>query len=447
MIGESIFVCGKGVLSHPVSFLFHLGVGTAHGVPTAKSLGDSKRLVLADCRNAKSADVASWTETALAAGKPVLLLCPSLDTIEALKGKVGILPTSASAALLVASHKNPTGLMNFDVRSLEYALFPTSSETVEGPSELAKQNGKKPEAEPQLSCVCTDFETLTNAFVSPESAEHFKCQVEKLMDHRYKPVVLDTSPPTGLKYFLNTFTPQSPFTYSCSGNSNGSGTIAFTWTVWGFLNQTATSNSQYLVVDARISLSPGSLYSNDECNRSYGNAALQGTLTAPMSPQAFVPTSGNGSFSGTVTIPISYKSPTGGYQIWTFTDSMSNTVDSWSCTTVSAGSALGGYWWMTSPCDGSNLSGSWSDAFNTWGHVGDLTSASTGSLDVNSISAWVSNNILSGYQSVNGSFSWTSAGFWGSSCSPGLYWKINACWPGFNWSPGFSVDFTPIQPS
>ena len=84
----------------------------------------------------------------------------------------------------------------------------------------------------------------------------------------------------------------------------------------------------------------------------------------------------------------------------------------------------------------------------TWGHVGDLTGASSGSLNVNSMSAWETSSLQSGSVYVGGNFGWQGARFWGSSCSPGMYWKINANWNYYyNWNPGFTVDFSSLQPS
>ena len=446
MIQDSVFVCGASLLAHPVSYLFHLGENVRRGTPDADAL-EGARLVLADCRTAAAGDVAQWLGSGLDAGKPVLLLCPSADTLAALDGKLGLLPLTASAALLVSASRNPSGQRNYRVHALEYSATPTGSLSAEAPSKAAEGSGPKGAADAAIPCACIDFAALGSAFVDPAAADLFKVQVEKAMDPRHAAEVYD-SPPTGLKYFTHVYNTSRSFTYSQGGTPNpGAGVANFTWTVWGFLNQTQQSNSQYLVVEGRISVSPGTLYSNTECDRGFGNAYVQGTLTAPMQAYNFVPTSGDGSFSGTVSIPISYKSPTGGYLIWNYSGSVNNSITSWSCKSISSGESLGAEWWMTSPCNGSNVDDDWDDAFTFWGHVNDLTGASSGSLDVNSVSAWVSNTLLTGNQTVNGNFGWQGVRFWGSSCSPGMYWATNAGWNWFyNVNPGFSVDFTPINP-
>jgi len=447
MIQQQIFVCGDGLLSHPVSYLFHLGEDTPRGRPDKAALRDA-RLILADCRTVEAGEIAGWVRSGLEAERPILLLCPGPDTLGALRGTVGILPQRGVAALLISASRNASGLTDFRVEALEYSAVAAGAGAADAPSRAAREGGKAPADDAPIACACIDFASLGSAFVDPAAADLFKVHVERTMDRRrHEAVALDNTPPTGLKYFLQTLTSTSSFTYSQGGTSNKSaGAATFTWTVWGFLNQTQQTNSQYLVVEGRISVNAGSLHANDECDRGFGNAYVLGTLTAPMSPQAFVPTSGSGTFSGTVSIPISYKSPTGGYQIWTYTGSISNTVDKWSCKSISSGASLGAQWWMTDPCDGSNVPDKWEDAFSTWGHVGDLSGASSGSLDVNTISSWFSNTLLTGYQNVNGSFQWEGARFWGSSCSPGMYWKINAGWNWFYYYPNFSVDFTPINP-
>lgn len=448
MIQQQIFVCGDGLLSHPVSYLFHLGEETPRGRPDGAAL-EKTRLILADCRTTEAAQTAEWVSQGLRADRPILLLCPSPDTLSALRGIVGILPQRSVAALLISASRNASGLTDFRVEALEYSAVAAGAAAADAPSRAALEHDRMPTDDPAVACACIDFASLGSAFVDPAAADLFKVHVERAMDRRHgSSIVLDNTPPTGLRYFLQTFTTTYSFTYSQGGTSNkGAGAATFTWTVWGFLNQTQQGNSQYLVVEGRISVNAGSLHANDECDRGFGNAYVLGTLTAPMSPQAFVPTSGSGSFSGTVSIPISYKSPTGGYQIWTYTGSISNTVDKWSCKSISSGASLGAQWWMTDPCDGSNIPDKWKDAFSTWGHVGDFSGATSGSLDVNTISSWVSNTLLTGYQSVSGSFGWEGVRFWGSSCSPGMYWKINAGWTWYsNYNPGFSVDFSPINP-
>src|SRR5215471_6068497 len=447
MIQQEIFVCGESILSHPVTFLFHLDDSVHKGEPTKKVLADLK-LVIADCRVALAKKIAEWVDVALSVHKPVLLLCPDADTLADLHKHVGVLPILPVAALLIKRTKNESGLMNFAVDALDYSETESKSGSDSGPSRSGAREKKPASAASQMECACTDYATLSRVFVDASAVDTFKMKVETAMEKKEGLAPRDGTPPTGLKYFLHVFSTNFSFTYSGAGASNKPGNATFTWTVWGFLNQTAQSNSQYLSVEGRINVYAGELHRNDSCDRGFGNAYVRGTLTAPMNALAFVPTSGSGDFSGTVDIPISYKSPLGGYQIWNYNSSMNNKIDSWSCKAISSAASLGAQWWMNRPCDGSNVPDKWKDAFSFWGHVHDFTGASSGSLDVNSISAWVTPTLLTGYQTISGDFSWEGAHFWGSSCSPGMYWGINAYWMWFyNANPGFRVDFTPINPS
>jgi hypothetical protein len=443
MIQDQVFICGQGILPHPVTQLFHLHDDVAKGIPNAQVLAD-KRLAIADCRLAMAREAADWVAEILAADKPVLLLCPGAEHLAGLQGTVGILPQVPVAALLVAARENSSGLLNFTVHALHYTV-----ELSDGASSDAPAAAREKAPANEIAGAGTDSANLGNVFVDPSAVDAFKIQAEKAMDPVYAPLFAatpgDNTPPTGLKYFLKVFNSICSFTYSRNGTSNkGAGTAAFTWTVWGFLDQTAASNSQYLVVEGRISVNAGTLYSNTQSDRGFGNAYVQGTLMAPMQPYSFVPSGGEGTFLGTVSIPISYERPTGGYSIWTYTSSVNNTVDSWTVKSISSGFSLGAQWWMTSPCDGSNLPDNWEHAFDDSGHVKDLTGASSGSLDVNTISAWHTNTLEPGYVNVYGNFRWVGARFWF-----GFPKVVNYSWNGinFNPSPAFIVNFKPINPS
>jgi len=449
MIQQHLFVCGNGLLSHPVSFLFHLDSSVAKGTPDKAAIG-KRLLVIADCRTATATDVAGWVDSSLAADKPVLLLCPSVETLAALKGRVGILPETAVAALFLRGRRNASGLVSYRVHALEYAAISEGSDTAQADSAAAAQGQAPKTDDTAVECACIDFVSLGSALVGPAAADQFKVYVEREIDPKNVATPDDNTPPTGLKHFMHVLSSTTPFTYSGGGVSNKSaGAMTRTWTVWGFLGQSEQGNSQYLVVESRISTNAGSLYANDARDRGFGNSYVQGTLTAPMSAYAFVPTSGDGTFSGTVSIPISYNSPTGGYQLWTYTGSVNNTVSSWACKSISSDASLGAQWWMTSPCDGSNIPDKWEDAYDSfWGHVNDFTGASSGSLDVNTISAWVSNTVLSGSQTVNSKYEWQGVRFWSSECN--WLWCGIMHKPSLNsWSVSLScsVDFTPIIPS
>ena len=447
MIQDSIFVAGTGMLAHPVSYLFHLQPGVANGDPSSAK---DKLLVIADCRLHSPDEIAAWLDATDTTRSAVLLLCPNSTHMEMVSARFAITPIVPPAALLIRSRLREDGAPHHFVRALQYTATMGSTDEAEANSAAADKAGRTPPPEHPMDCDCTDFEALGKVFVSPEAVDSFKLAVEHAMEGSL-PQDTEPQPPTGLKYILTSFTSNIPFTYSQGGKSNkGAGSADFTWTVWGFLFQSASENKQILYVGGALNLSAGTLYSNDDCDRGFGNTYLTGTLNAP-SPFTkidFDPSSGSGSWSGSMTIPISYKSPTGGYQIWNFDQSFSNSVSSWDVKSVSSGNNLGAMWWMTSPCDGSNVSDQWKHAFSTWGHVGSLTGASSGSLDVNSMAAWQTTTLQSGNVYLPGNFGWQGARFWGSSCSPGMYWKINAGWTWYsNQNPGFTVNFASLQPS
>jgi hypothetical protein len=431
MTGQYVFVCGKGAVSHPATASIELGSGA--GAPSNGSLAD-KHLVLADCRSEATPDIVGWTKIALAAGKPMMLLAPSLETIEALKDIVGVLPALASAALLIRAESNSAGLSDCDIWSLADDPSPERGDEGDAPIKNAR------EKDTSAPAGVPTADAAPSGLAGGQAASAFAAQVLEVMDPGYRRMQLDIQPPAGLKYTLNTTTLYSNFTYSDDGYTNGPGLVTYVWTIWAFLGQSATANTQYLVVNGNLTLNAGTLYGNTDSSRGFGNDYLQGTLTAPMSPSSFVPTSGDGSFSGTVSIPISYSSPTGGYQIWTFSDSVSFSVSSWSCNSISSGAAQGAMFWMTSPCDGSNISGTWKDAFDIWGNIAALTPASSGTLSVNTISAWYTNSMLNGSQLVSAVFSWKGTYFWSSTLQ--MHYKSIT----FTGYPSFYVSFSSLQP-
>ncbi len=446
MIMNDVYICGERLLSHPVSNLFHLNASTPKGTVTADNIIDT-RLVLIDCRVSARSDISSCAEATIAARKPLLMLCPSVDDVASLQGSVPILPTTASAALLISMHMGADDLPRFDVRSLEYSAIPGSVTTREQPSGIALSEEAPASHGFDAPCNCIDFAEIASALVTPEAANLFKVQVEHVMDGGLGADSADANIPTGLKYFKHTYTPTTPFTYNTGGISNGAGALTTTFDVWGFLSQTASQNVQYLVVESFDSLNSGSLNANDEATRGWFTYHFQAALAAPMSQQTIVPNSGSNTFTGDVKIAVSYKSPLGGTQIWDYTGAVNNTVASWDCGNASQGATLGNNWWMTAPCNGSNIADTWGDAFTFWGHVNPLSAASSGTLAVNSIAAWVANTPLSGYQTLTSSCIWYGGRLWGGNCSPGMYWSMHALFYGpFSSAPGFSVDFGPIQP-
>jgi hypothetical protein len=443
-IQEAVFIWGEGVLAHPVNLLSDPDAAT-RGTPSPEELARlaDKRLVLIDCRIVGVASVTEGVAAALATGKAVLLLCPSGDDLMALRRIVAILPDTPCAALLIQSEKTPGGPGNFAVRSLNYTSVGFSFGASAPPGTKGGPEGDSPAGRTRIAPHRLDSAASSTPFVTPGAADHFTMQVKRAMQFGYRPPALNNSPPTGLKYFLQSFSADYPFRYEHEVGNSGEATITFTWTVWGFLGQAVTGNSQYLIVEGRISLNAGTLYENDDDGRGFGNSTVKGTLEAPMDPLSFVPTSGNGTFTGSVSIPIPYKDPMGGYLVWTFTGSVNNTVESWSCLSMSQAAKLGAEWWFTSPYNAADKN-TWTDALDSWDHdVYPFTPASVGTLEVNTISAWFTNALLTGSNKVGGYFFWEGVRIW----DDGFFQDSHVQWWGTSpRDPGFWIDFNLILP-
>jgi len=443
---ENILLVAEQYLTHPV--LAKLGLGPSSAIPPSKvSQIDSYTLIIFDCRLANPEELASKHELFLrsvTAGKPTLLLCPSRAHLQAINSQLGACPTEPSAAVLFASSINPAGIRNTEISSLSYNIPVSDTEHESARSRAADQADINEQS--RSSCNCRGGQ-IGETFVDGQSVDRF---VGRLARYVESGAVIEPEAgpiPTGLKYFRNTFHISAPFTY-CQGGAcnNTSGSIDLTWTVWGFLDQRRDGNSQYLVVESNYTLYPGQLRSNGETDRGFGNAFVYSGITPPLSPYKHQPVDGNNSWSGEVKIDISYKDPFNAYQIYTYENTVNQTINSWSVKGTSSGSKLGSQWYMNSPCDGSNIPGAWQNAFDFWGHVKDLPGSTTGSLGAYEISSWTTNNLLKGYQPIGGDYGWEGVRFWGDPCTPGVCWQIHAGWNWFYWNPGFSVDFTPINP-
>ena len=446
-IQSEIFVCGDGLHSHPVAFLFHLNNLTEHGSPTKNKLKD-KKLVVADGRSASAEQIKSWYGE-VPKEMPFLILCPTAEINNALTGATGAMPNFPAAAVMIQGKENACGLMDHIVEVLAYTpqSAGVGSKTAKSKEAIAK--GLEGSPHPDEDCDCTDFASLSQVFVTPEAANDYYSRLLDVMVGKNIPAETAINPPTGLKYTKTSQNVTSGFTYTYKKSNKSAGATTVTWTIWAFLSQSATENSQYLIVESSMSLAAGSLHSDDSCDRGYGNTYFYSSLdpsAAGFKQIDHGPTSGSGVVAYKIDVPISYKDPLGGYQIWNFEDDISSGASDWTCTSISSGQKLGSRWYMTKPCNGDNISDHWKDAFSTWGHVSSLTAAGKTSLQVKTYSAWTSSTLAAGSVSVAGAYGWEGSRFDGSSCSPGMYWGINADWNYYTWPPGFSVDFSTLQP-
>jgi hypothetical protein len=433
------------VLSHPVSQALGLSAADRDSKPSSKQIEESG-LVVVDCRQTSPAELAAGgglVQDALAGGKPLLFLEPGTPHTEALCDAVSGCPQEPQSALLVQGRTNPSGLRDFDVAGLGHPLEAGPGAETAADSRLPR-NG---DAETS-HCRCTPSgQGRSPLALSPESLDGFVARVRRQVDAKASPAQ-DSTIPTGLKYFQQNIAQSYSFTYqSASYTQPGAGALDLSWSVWGFLSQSQSANSQVLIVQAAYSLSPGTLIANNDEDRGFVNCYLNASAKPSFAAYQYQPTSACDSWSGTVSVPISYLSPTGGYQVYTFESSVNNSVTDWCVQNISSGSSQGSQWYMNSPCNGADVGDDWQDAFDWTGKVESMPSASTGTLSVNAVSAWNTSTLQTGYVSVPASLQWEGAHFYSSSCGLIGCYKINCGFSSKSWNPSWSFNFGPLNPS
>lgn len=450
-----LLLAGSAFYSHPAGLLLGLSRADLNASPSQAQMTAAKAVVI-DCRHvgpAALSDKSGAFQKALAGSRPVLFLSPSEVHTEALAPFVNGCPVNSCEAMLVGWHQNQAGARDFDIISLEHHVEFLDSGIETSLSKEKQEQGDSGESTPEkpattaapCSCSCTCGGAATET--GDATRERFVSAVVQYLERGR--LIEEPTPPAGLKYFRVIKQTYTHFRYKNGDRSNKSdGTLTVNWVLWGFLNQTETSASQYLVVESAYSLHPGDLKSDGREDRGFVNAFLKGSVKAPLNYYAYQPTSGNNSWSGTVTLHISYKDPFGGYRLWEFQSSINNTVSDWGVKNISSGAELGSQWYMASPCDGTNLGDKWDDAFTFGGNVKSMPDASRGTLSVNSAGAWLTPQILSGNQLMNSNFAFTGCDFWGTGCIGWMHTcaEIHAAWTGYTWSYSFYVDFTSIKP-
>ncbi len=454
MSKETFMITSPQFIFHPVTQALGLTCENLRPTPTAQQIAGSQ-LIIFDCRQLAAEALGNSSGLLVQAvrqGKAILCLDPGAAHVAALQNLIQGCPSDAKSALFARGRGNSCGQMNFEVLTLSYPAIAASNEQANSASQAQQAAGTADLTAHACSCSKSTSLAQLTAALAPASIDRFAARVLYAVEHERK-LTQDTTIPTGLQYFLTTITDSASFTYSNSNADSGyqsnssAGSIDLSWTVWGFLNQTATSNSQILVIEAAYGLSPGGLDSNDSDGRGYLNCYLNASADPSLSALEYQPTSGDDSWSGTISLPISYLSPTGGYQIWTFSDGVSNSISSWSVQNISSSASLGSQWYMNSPVAGNNVSDDWKDAFSFWGTVNDMPNASTGTLSVNAISAWSTTSLKNGTVSIPTQFAWQGAIFYGTSCFLGTCMGIHYASSGWTWSPSYSVNFSAIYPS
>ncbi len=448
---DRVFFTGSTSIAHPV--LDKLFGGSPEPARDA-SRGDfsGSQLVVIDAR-LDSSDLGEdgTARNALAAGIPVLILSPHEGQLDALARVIGAVPKTPMQALFVAPNSNRDEPTRYEATFLGYPATLTGADSAHGDVEGAKDRGERTSGSAGEGCGCGDGGAQKGGNIALANfTAHIHSRAGK---RKYAPAALDV--PSGLRFFQTTWPGYSPFTSSgCDDDddcfSNGQGSVTVSYIVWGFLNQTQTSNSQYLIIQGTYSVYPGSLAGNDDETRGWLNAQFVssvGPTAGGFSATAHVPTNGTNSWNESFTIPISYVDPVnGGFSVYEFTATVNQSIGSWSVQNASSGTRSGSNWWVNSPVNGSNLSETADDAFSFWGTVEDFPSASTGTLTVSEASAWQTSQIQSGNVTVALALTWVEAVFYGTGCFLGTCAKWNAMWQTRSYSPSFSVSFASITP-
>ena len=445
MLKDRVLFTGSSSVSHPV--LDKLFGGPLDPSEEKVRVAGDHVLVVIDARLGAS-DLAEdgAARTALDKGIPVLVIAPNEGQLESLTPVIGAVPNTPAQAVLIAPNANRKEASRYEVTWLGYAANLVDTEQ-------AKQvNDNKGKDQPKKDgCGCRE----RSAAESHDSAvTDFATKVESRTTKAYNPAPLAF--PDGLRYFQTTWNWTTYFTSSgCNDDddcfTNGQGSLGVSYVVWGFLSQTASQNSQYLVIEGTYSLYPGSLDGNDDETRGFLNLNCQsnvGPTAGGFSLTNHIPTNGTDSWNDSFTLDISYKDPIGGgYQIYEYTATVNQSIGSWSVQNASAAPKAGSLWYVNSPMNGSNINDTWKDAFSGAGHVETFPSASTGTLSAKEASAWQTYSIQSGNVTVSVGLTWKETVFFGTSCGLLICYVIQYISENWSSNPSFSVNFSSITPS
>ena len=447
MHNDRVLFASSSHVSHPVLDRLTGPLVSQQGKPVDASKHD---LVVVDGRHEAAAFGDDHAVTAaVQAGVPLLLLAPTAAQFASLARLIGVSPDGPRQAAFITSspHEAERG-KRFFLSTLDYDLVTDQVDAALQPREGA---GEAAEAQPRRrrdGCGCGGASTSHSG---ESSLENFVSRIESGIGGRRPAALLEI--PSGVIYFQTTWNDSRSYTDTFTDDdgdtfTNGQGTATVIYVIWGFLSQTASANSQYLVIEAAYSVNPGSLAGNDDETRGFANTYLL-TGVGPASPFAafqHIPGNGVNSWNDSITIPISYAQEFGGYGIWDYSATVNQSIDSWSVQNASSGLSQGSQWFQNSPANGTNIPNDYTDAFSTAGHVEPLPSASTGTLSTKEVNSWLTTTVQTGLVQLTGQVKWQQTVFYAESC--GLFFCY---WNGYasvqRWiSPNFSVDFSKIKP-
>jgi hypothetical protein len=451
MLTDHVIHSGASYVPHPVLDKLFGGSLPPNGNASVKDVG-SAVLVVVDARLG-SADLepGGVGRQALEAGVPLLIIAPNEGQLSSLSTLIGVTPeTAAQAAFIVSSSNESEKGKRFRGTLLGYRPQEVEEGYVGGENpqvtekKAAAQKGKHGGSHP---CGCGGRE----ARAVDTEVSNYTTLIESSLTRAWTPQPLAL--PDGLKYFQTTWTNVSYFTSTGTDDdhtfTNGQGSLSIAYTVWGFLSQSASSTSQYLIIEGSYNLNPGTLAGNDDETRGWLNVLLQSNV-APTSgnfnPTGHVPTNGVDSWNETLTLSISYANPLGGYQIYTYQGTVNQTIGSWSVQNSSSGTSEGSMWFVNTPLNGSNIDNDASDAFTSGGHVETFPSASTGTVTANEINSWSTSTLQTGNVTVSVNMAWTEAVFYATSCGLLVCYRWNVMWLNWTFKPTFSVNFASLNP-
>ena len=450
MLTDGVLLIGASPISHPVTDRLFGGL-----LAPAAEVGpiNAYLLVVVDARLSSSAfEEGGIAQKALRAGVALLILAPAEGQLAPLATVIGAAPDAPAQAVFVCRSENAGEENRFEATVLAYDPIRGEGGFADNrDSDAAPQATAEGLVADQPSCVCREDKTSYQETV----VGSFTTLIESRLSTgtTYAPTALAL--PDGLKFFRSQYNFMSGFTSIGTGDDgvnykNGPGSMAASLIVWGFLDQTATSNAQYLVIEASYNLNPGSLAQYDDEGRGFANTLLTSN-TRPLPSQfaaiEHIPTNGVNSWDETLKLDINYKDPLSGtFQIYPFTANVNQTIVDWSVQNQSSGQRLGSQWFMNAPADGADLPNTYTNAFTTWGGVKSLPSASTGTLAVREASAWITKTVMTGRVGISARVDQQSTIFYSFRCGPLICYRMAVLALGFRLSQTLSVDFSSIQP-
>ena len=451
MLTDGVLLIAESSIPHPVTDSLFGG----RLAPTAEEIGplNNYLLVIVDARQSSSAfGEGSLAQKALRAGVALLILSPAEGQLAPLATVIGAVPDAPAQAVFVCRNGNAGEDNRFEATVL--ACDPIRGErgfADNKDSEAAPQAKAEGLVADQPSCVCREDKTSYQETVVGSFTTLIQSRLSTGTSYAPTAVAL----PDGLKFFRSQYNFMSGFTSRATGDDgvdykNGPGSLAGSLIVWGFLDQTATSNAQYLVVEASYNLNPGSLAQYDDEGRGFANTLLVSNIRPLPSEFAaiqHIPTNGVNSWDETLKLDINYKDPlSGSYQIYPFTANVNQTIVDWSVQNQSAGPRLGSQWFMNAPADGADLLNTYTNAFTTWGGVKSLPSASTGTLAVREASAWITKTVMTGRVGISTPVDMQSTIFYSFRCGLLVCYRIAVLARVYRFGQSLSVDFSAIQP-